>query len=39
MINIKRYREWLIELKESINKAAEGARIERASAWPCTRDT
>ena len=28
MIDIKRYREWLIELKESINKAAEGARIE-----------
>ena len=28
MINIKRYREWLIELKESINKASEDARIE-----------
>ena len=28
MIDIKRYREWLIELKERINETAEGARIE-----------
>lgn len=28
MIDIKRFREWLIELKESINKQAEGTQIE-----------
>lgn len=28
MIEIRRYREWLIELKESINQEAEDARIE-----------
>ena len=28
MIDIKRCREWLIELKESVNKQAEGTQIE-----------
>lgn len=28
MIDIKRFREWLIELKESINKQAEDSQIE-----------
>ena len=30
MIEIRRFQEWLVELKGNINKAAEGARIEGA---------